>query len=119
MIPIYWGIFVNNMGGQLEKVVQNQHVTFGFREEYPEWVHGKSVEMTIVGYGNDGKNEAYLVELPDSIMDIYDGANRPHITLSVSSDGRPVDSWKLDFKPIQPRPVMGTFGYFDKEGVHI
>ena len=119
MIPIYWGIFVENMGGQLENVIKNQHVTFGFRTEYPEEMNGLSIPITIIGYGNDDKNEAYLVELPKSVMDIYGGADKPHITLSVSSDGKPVDSWKLNFQFIQPRTVLGTFGYFDKEGVHI
>lgn len=119
MIPIYWGIFVENLGGELEKVIPNQHITFGFRTEYPEYVHGQNVEVTIVGYGNDGKNEAFLVELPNSIMDIYGGADRPHITLSVSESGKPVDSWKLDFQPVPPRSIIGKFGYFDKKGVHL
>lgn len=120
MIPIYWGIFVDNMDGQLENVIKYQHVTFGFHTEYPEKMHGLRFPITIIGYGNDGKNEALLVELPKSVIDmnIYGGADKPHITLSVSSDAKPVDSWKLHFQFVWPWTIWGVFGYFDKDGVH-
>ena len=119
MIPIYWGIFVPNCGGKLDRIIQNQHVTFGFRTEYPIYLQGQRVTLLVTGYGNDGQNEAYSVELADWVKTEYVGSSKPHITLSVSSSGKPVDSWKLDFQPIDPFTIIGTFGYFDRSGVHI
>ena len=88
-------------------------------------------KFNVIGYGNDGKNEGLLVELvsveiPD-INDIFCDVHEmyllaksipvPHITLSVSKDGKPVDTGKLNFD--QPIPdefkdqiIIGTFGGF-------
>lgn len=114
MIPIYWGIFIPNKGGVLDKVVIWQHITFGFKTEYPEFLHGKFVEnIKIVGYGNDSKNEAYLVELPEWTKKYYHKTTKPHITLSTCWSGKPVDSAKLDFSPIESTIEYGVFGYFN------
>ena len=118
MIPIYWGIFVPILGGELERVVVFKHVTYGFKTEYPMWVHGKPADVKIIGYGNDGQNEAYLVKLPKWTEDIYRGSSIKHITLSVSRNGKPIDSCHLEFKPIEPFIVEGVFGYFDGQ-VHL
>lgn len=119
MIPIYWGIFVPNCGGTLDKVVKFQHVTFGFGTEYPKVVYGKLADIKIVGYGNDGQNEAYLVEIPDWTADYYTGAPKKHITLSTAYGAKPVDSYKLKFTSIEPFTLWGMFGYFDKLGIHL
>ena len=120
MTPIYWGIFVPNLGGKLDKVVIFQHVTFGFRTEFPEYMLGKPVDVRVVGYGNDGKNEAYLVKLPKWTKDVYHGAETKHITLSVAYGSKPIDSCKLKFKPIEePFYLEGIFGYFDGERIHL
>ena len=119
MKPIYWGIFTMNMNGTLYKVVPFQHVTFGFKTEYPEEVRGKIADIKVVGYGNNGLNEAYLVELPEWTKQYYRGSSKPHVTLSTSIGAKPVDSWKLDFKKVKPFMLEGMFGYFDEEGVHL
>ena len=118
-MPIYWGIFVPNCGGKLDKVIGWQHVTYGFKTEYPEDIHGKPVDVKVVGYGNDGQNEAYLVMLPKWTKDIYSGSDVKHITLSVAHGAKPVDSCKLTFEPLEPFILEGVFGYFDKDGVHL
>ena len=121
MKSIYWGIFVPNMGGSLDKVVIFQHITFGFKTEFPEELCEKLVDdIQIIGYANDGTNEAFSVRIPEWMMNkYYNGASIPHITLSTSRDGKPVDSGKLNFQLIDPFTIKGMFGYFDKEGVHL
>lgn len=117
MIPIYYGVFVPCCGGTLDKVVIFQHVTFGFRMEYPKELGGMPVDIKVVGYGNNGCNEAYQVEIPDNIAYAYNGASVSHITLSTCRSGKPVDSWKLDFKPIEPFVLKGVFGYYAEDNM--
>lgn len=121
MKSIYWGIFVPNMGGRLDKVVIFQHITFGFKTEFPEELRGKLVDnIQIIGYANDGTNEAFEVQIPEWMMKkYYSGASISHITLSTSWDGKPVDSCKLNFQPIVPFNIEGMFGYFDEGGIHL
>lgn len=119
MVPIYYGVFVPNCGGKLDKVVIFQHVTYGFKTEYPMEMHGKPVDIQVVGYGNDGQNEAYLVKLPKWTKEFYRGSDVKHLTLSVSYGAKPVDSYKLNFTPIEkPFILEGIFGYFDGE-IHV
>lgn len=118
---IYWGIFVPNMGGKLDRVVIFQHITFGFKTEFPEELQGKLInDVRVIGYANDGKNEAYSVQIPEWLMKkYYNGASVPHITLSTGRFCKPVDSCKLNFQPITPFSIEGMFGYFDEEGIHL
>lgn len=113
MTPVYWGIFIPNVGGKLDQVVIFQHVTFGYKTEYPDEIHGQFVDIKFIGYANDGKNEAYEVELPEWTKNYYKKDCKPHITLSVAWCEKPVNSSKLDFKPIEPFETYGVFGYFD------
>ncbi len=116
---IYWGIFVPNSGGKLDKVVIFQHVTYGFKTEFPDELEGKSADVKVVGYGNNGQNEAYLVELPTWTKQYYGGSSIKHITLSVAYGGKPVESQYLDFEPIDEFVLNGIFGYFDETGIHL
>lgn len=123
--PIYWGIFFedeeNMPMGTLERKIVHKHVTFGFRTPMPVELLGRETSVIVDGYGNDGKNEALFVELDPDIQDYHEGDDdaRYHITLSVAEDGRPVDSGKLAFEPMEhPYVLKGRFGYFtvDEEG---
>ena len=113
---IYWGIFFDPDQlpmGQLEQDIEYKHVTFAFRQPCPEDLVGQKVDVDVVGYANDGANEAYRVELPNYIEEFYKNENPPHITLSVSNDGRPKDSGLLPFEDIgEPFSITGTIGYF-------
>lgn len=114
MIPIYWGIFFSNeFLTLLENEIQFPHVTFGFRIEMPDYILGQECTVNVIGYGLDDKNEALLVELPEEVLDIYSGSNKPHITLSVANDGKPVNSGNLEFMEINPWKLSGVFGYFN------
>ena len=112
-MPIYWGVFLErDMPCALPTQVRNQHVTFGFRAEPPAGIPwGEEVNVEIVGYGNDGQNEGYLVVLTSEQLSVYDGAPYAHITIGLNG-GKPKDTWKLHFEDIKPRTVKGRWGKF-------
>lgn len=121
---IYWGIFLSKSGLRsicgkmdsptLEVEVNNPHVTFGFKTPCPEDILGRNAVVEIVGYACDGKNEAFMVDVPGHLASYYEGADIPHVTISVSEGAKPVDSGKLEFEPINlPEEfVYGKIGYF-------
>ena len=122
MKSIYWGIFVQDdrFITSLEKPIKYMHVTFGFRSEVPTDILGEEVEISIVGYANDGKNEAYSVTVPEKYIQYISNPRKRklHITVSVSNSANPVDSNELDFKPIdKPFTVVGRFGFYGDDKV--
>ncbi len=94
----------------LDRLIQNQHVTLAFNptdeqsRELNRYV-GMEVECAVTGYGNDGNNEGYSVELPKTLP--YFNKARPHITLSVSNKSKPVKTGFIDFKPIDNFTLRG------------
>ena len=85
----------NLESGVLDKLPESYHLTIQFHgrkkpsseqlQSLSE-IYGKPVEVKILGYANDGKNEGFLCEGHQK-----DG--RPfHITLSISEDGKAVDT---------------------------
>lgn len=108
---------------RLYRTIAHPHVTFAYRpESVPAELFGLSVTVKAVGCGNDGENEALLVEfaeLPPALKPLADEIPVPHITLSVSEDGQPVNSRYLDFRPIAPFFLTGVFGGMDEaDGLH-
>ena len=90
--PIYHGIFFDkgdiasykeHLGidtPSLPDVVENPHVTFGFRVEPVDGFDELFASYTdsdglvlIVGYGNDGGNEGFLVKIDREIAEFYQG----------------------------------------------
>jgi hypothetical protein len=127
---IYTGIFFNpsdpglspeKAGDYLERPIKDPHVTFSFRPDpgklFPEDMIGKEVSIKVVGVGNDGRNHGYEVEVPPELKEYYDGAPTPHITISTSLEGKPVDTKNLDFKRIPPLNLKGKIGHFTSSGV--
>lgn len=118
---VYWGLFVNQeIGYSLEVPVEDMHVTFGFGVPMPAELLGKKGAVTVIGAGCDDRNEALRVSLPPMYWEVYKGADVPHVTLSTSKDGKPVDSANLDFEqwdPVNWYDLPGRFGYFDGEQV--
>lgn len=124
----YVGVFTtHSLGGCLEKGIPDQHITMAYRPDADKFKEvlpfvGTTQQFEIIGYGNDGKNEGFLVELKSHVP--YYGAEQQHITLSVSQDGKPVDTFKLDFnKPIPPEyginigdVLDGQVGVFTSNG---
>lgn len=105
----------------LSKIIAEPHVTLHFRpvgaNVYSN-LWGSKAELTVVGYANDGKNEGVLVKIKaeDPILQsLYSSVETPHITISVSDDGKPVDTAKLDFQLCDPVTLHATFGAFDEK----
>lgn len=120
---IYYGLFLKEpLPGKLENVIQNQHVTFGYKIPYPLEYVGKEFEIELIGYGNNEKNEAYEVKLPRELWDIYHGSVKRHVTVSTSRFGRPVDSSLLSFRKRSDKigkRIPCVFGYFSQSGTVI
>lgn len=144
-IPIYHGIFFDkdeiaatksHIGidmPSLPNIIERPHVTFGFRIKPVDGFDELCVAypnsdglVLIIGYGNDGGNEGFLVQIDSEIADFYQGqvAGRDekgnvyaHITISYDkAKGRkPVDTGSIKFNRINGFPVttFGRFGYFD------
>ncbi len=98
----------------LERTIETPHVTFAYQpQQVDDALFGALVDITINGYGNDGYNEGVRVTLTSAnptVMALYEEIAVPHITLSVSWDGRPADTQFLDFEPVEPVHIQGIFG---------
>ena len=116
---IYEGFFIqDNLESTLEKEVVNKHITTQFRpKQTHEELYGKKATFNIVGYGNDGVNEGFLVQLvscnDQELKQLFDEIPVPHITLSVSNIGKPVNTAKLNFKSVNGQTITGIFGGFN------
>ena len=119
MKPIYWGLFlIKNIKGQLP-TVPNQHVTFGFKTEMPQMPSINDIyNITVVGYGCNGTNEGFQVEIPSELEKFYNGANIKHITVGVANGGKPVNTATLSFEKIESFTVQAKLGYFQNGKVH-
>ena len=114
-------------GEPLARLIENLHCTFKYKpltNEIFDDLVGKEIEVTVVGYGNDGRNSGFEIELPPEIMEYYinydgndsDKLKVPHITVSLAKGAKAVDTAFLDFKKLaNPFKVTGRFGYFIKE----
>lgn len=121
---IYEGFFfdrsVQEFIGSLWHTIEHQHVTTEYKPSvaHPE-LYGKKATFRIVGYGNDGENEGFLVRLTDcddpDIDEIYNKIERPHITISVSPTGKPVNTGKLRFHAFYGKEITLRFGAFNME----
>lgn len=124
----FQGIFFDNKVEQklialqengLDDNIENMHITFKFgdTEKYPEKLMGKEFNIKVIGYASDGKNSGFSVELPEELKPYYKSSSIPHITVSIGEvngvKGKPVDTAKLDFKPLkEPVEIQGKLGYF-------
>ena len=103
----------------LEEVVKDMHITFlfGKTEKYTTQLMEKETPLEIIGYASDGKNSGFEVKLPEYLEKYYKNSTPPHITVSIGEvdgvKGKPVDTGKLDFKPLEdPITISGKLGYF-------
>lgn len=85
------------------------HVTFNYGRLYkfPENIVGKEVEVIIVGYGSDGLNSGFAVEIPEELNKFYKNKSVAHITVSLGElngiKGKAVDTGKLGFNKLDKR----------------
>ena len=120
--------FIHSLETEKLPLVNDEiHCTFKYHpidnEIFNELV-GKEIEVLLVGYGHDGKNSGFKLELPEDIMEYYinyDEENPqvlkvPHITASLSEGAKASKTKNLSFVPLdKPIPIKGKFGYWIKE----
>lgn len=121
---LYLGIFVDSTDlfslfpPTLEKVIEYPHITLGFKMPYEsevllEPLFNMPVNILIQGYGKNETNEGVRVSvLTDNIVlnQFLSEIVVPHITLSVSEDGKPVNTKNVQFMPIEPSVITGKVG---------
>lgn len=127
---IYLGCFINSeeldaaisgiRRNRLKREIQHPHITISYRpERVKRSMFGKLIHVTIIGYGNDEMNEGLLVRLYSDDSDVQAMIERvcvPHITLSVSSEGKSLNTRYLSFESIAPIQLTGRFGGFTQNG---
>ena len=103
---------------RLGRLIDHPHVTFAYRpESVDEGLFGVPVTLRVTGYGCDGANEGFLVEVLTDCAPLAEQAAAipvPHITLSVAQDARPVNTRWLRFEPIEPFEIEAVFGGYRK-----
>ena len=91
------------------------HCTFKYHpsdKEIFNEIAGKFFEIYLIGYGNDGKNSGFLVDLPDNLKKYYINYDEemneklkvPHITISLAKGARAIDTKNLCFKKLK-KPI--------------
>lgn len=101
-------------GSRLSRIIEHPHVTFHYKPDHAdETLFGKKVDITAIAYGNDGVNEGLKVTLSSDdpkLQALAEQIEVPHITVSISETGKAVNTRDLDFVPITPIKLTGTFG---------
>ena len=85
------------------------HTTLVFGELLPKRVMGKQVSITVVGYGNDGRNSGFQVVLPEEVRSLF-GMKVPHITMSLAEGAKAKDTGNIRFQKITPFTITGIIG---------
>ncbi|MCQ2570995.1 MAG: hypothetical protein MJ154_01995 [Candidatus Saccharibacteria bacterium] len=126
---IYTGLFIeknsfyNLFPAKLAKEIEYPHVTVFFKpkgSEVHQELFGEKATITVTGYGCDEKNEGFSVKINaqnPELQKLCDGILVPHITISVSEDGKPVDTGKLEFETREQVSIEATFGAFTTGGL--
>lgn len=99
---MFIGIFFDNFVTGTLPIKEQQgglHVTLAYNPSTEQLSAlmpflGKMVEVKIVGYANDNRNEGLQVDFTGIP---YFGAEKKHITISRVKTAKPVDTGKLDF----------------------
>ena len=128
----YFGLFVNfyelnsklkhidRIGLKDKKEIKYPHVTLKYKpdfDEIPVEFFGSSFTLIIDGYGYDEENEGVHVLFKCDnpvIQEWFDKIENPHITLSVSENGKVVNTKYLVFKPIDEIYITCILGGFIK-----
>lgn len=102
---------------KLWRQIKDAHVTFQFRPaDVDESLFGLPVDIRVIGYGVNTQNEGLLVEVTcanETVQKLCDKVEVPHITLSVSEDGKPVNTRYVGFAPIKtPFTIRGVYDAF-------
>lgn len=111
----------------LEEINDRLHCTFKYHpssEEIFNDIVGKTFEVYLIGYANDGINSGFEILLPEELKKYYinfDEENPsvlkiPHITASLKEGAKASNTKKLKFNRLEkPVKIKGRFGYWIKE----
>jgi len=122
---IYEGFFIiSKIASSLSTDIEHKHVTTEFRPEIThEELYGSNVILHVSKYGNDGENEGLYVDSIETdnntLNNLFNSITVPHITLSVSDTGKPVNTSRIKFdKDWNGATVLDAiFGGFRDNGV--
>lgn len=107
-------------GAHLARIIEAPHVTFQYKPSaVDESLFGEEIDIIVLGYGNDGANEGFLVRLEarhPALAAWIKTIEVPHITISVSPTGKPVDTRYLTFRPLPAFHLTGIFGGYAQPG---
>lgn len=107
----------------LSKPILTPHVTVAYRPTAVDRsLFGTKVGIRVIGYGRDVDNEGLLVELSTQearLKELLQAIEVPHITLSISQTGKPVNTKNLQFTAVEPFELLGTYGGYTDNGVII
>jgi hypothetical protein len=99
---------------ELDNVISDLHVIFQFKpSSIDQSLLGENIDIAVIGYANDGKNEAVKVvckAVNPIIQKMIDGITVQHITLSIAKGELPKNSAMLEFEDIIPIHISGKFG---------
>lgn len=117
----YTGIFFHKAltdNGKLDTQIACPHVTHKYKPtEVNKSLFGQEVMFKVVGYGINEENEGLLVEVAqasDEMREALAEIEVPHITLSISKEGKAVNTRYLNFEPCTPWYLSGFYGGFNK-----
>lgn len=115
---------------QLPIVNDEIHCTFKYHPEEDEIFDelvGNEIEILLIGYGCDGNNSGFEIQLPDNVKRYYINYEEndpsklkiPHITASLAVGAKASNTKNLKFEKLSnPYVVKGRFGYWIKEDNH-
>ena len=110
----------NLRSSPLPHEVEALHMTVAYRpQDYHEDLLGRTAVITICGYGNDGKNEGFLVKASSEdpqLQILLDKVGAPHITLAVAEGGIMADTAKIMFQEINHVSFPAKYGIFQSDG---
>ena len=115
---------------KLDRVNDEIHLTLKYKpndNEIFNEIVGKEFELYLIGYGNNGTNAGFEVELSDELKPYYINYDEdepsklktPHITSSLALDAKAMNTKNLLFNKLpQKYKIKGTFGFWleDEEG---
>lgn len=115
---------------KLERVNDEIHLTLKYKpndNEIFNEIVGKEFELYLIGYGNDGENAGFEVELSEELKPYYINYDEddnskikiPHITSSLADNAKAMNTKNLVFNKLPKKyKIKGTFGFWleDEEG---
>lgn len=113
--------YSGNRNGKHGKRIRHPHMTVIYHPDViPYDLIGEKINISVYGYASDENNEGVGVHCSCSnpvLSDMLGKIRNPHITLSLSENGRAVHTGNLEFLPCEPTVLTAVFGFFADNGI--